>query len=129
MILQTQMELSYKNWRMMVKQNLGTSWIVLLTIITNLTVEKHQVDLFVMNTISITIKNQTPPTNETEGDRTKTFTPSDTIDIWTCSEILLGLKISGHTDTLTHASNLIDEIYHSGEIQNEQEHPNAPDKF
>ena len=40
-------------------------------------------------------------------------------------EILLGLNLSGHTDTLTEASNLIDELYKRGEIQNEQQYGNA----
>ena len=37
--------------------------------------------------------------------------PSIIIDIYNRLEILLGLKLSGHTDTLTEASNLIDELY------------------
>ena len=35
--------------------------------------------------------------------------PSKNIDIQTKLEVLLGLKLSGHTDTLTEASNLKDE--------------------
>ena len=38
----------------------------------------------------------------------KNVIPSNIIDIYTRLEILLGLKLSGHTDTLTEASNLID---------------------
>ena len=41
----------------------------------------------------------------------KIIVPSNIVDIYTRLEILLGLKLSGHTDTLTEASNLIDEIY------------------
>ena len=41
----------------------------------------------------------------------KIIIPSNIIDIYTRLEILLGLKLSGHTDTLTEASNLIDELY------------------
>ena len=37
--------------------------------------------------------------------------------------------MSGHTDTLTDASNLIDELYKRGEIQNEQQFQNAPNIF
>ena len=59
----------------------------------------------------------------------KTIIPSNIIDIYTRLEILLGLKISGHTDTLTEASNLIDELYKRGEIQNKQQYRNAPNKF
>ena len=51
------------------------------------------------------------------------------IDIYTRLEIPLGLKLSGHTDTLTEASNLIDELYKRGEMQNKQQYRNALDKF
>ena len=44
-------------------------------------------------------------------------------------ELLLGLKLSGHTDTPTEASNLIDELYKRGEIQNEQQYRKSLDKF
>ena len=47
--------------------------------------------------------------------------PSNIIDIYTRLEILLGLKLSGHSNTLTEASNLIDELYKRGEIQNKQQ--------
>ena len=59
----------------------------------------------------------------------KIITPSNIIDIYTRLEILLGLKLSGHTDTLTEASNLIDELFKIGEIQNEQQYRNTLDKF
>ena len=55
----------------------------------------------------------------------KIIIPSNKIDIYTRFEILLGLKLSGHTDTLTEASNLIDEIYKRGEIQNKQQYRKA----
>ena len=55
--------------------------------------------------------------------------PSNIIDVYTRLEVLLGLKLSGHTDTLTEASNLIDELYKRGEIQNKLEYRNAPNKF
>ena len=55
--------------------------------------------------------------------------PSNIIDIYTRLEVLLGLKLSGHTDTLTEASNLIDELYKRGEIQNKQQYRNALNKF
>ena len=59
----------------------------------------------------------------------KIFIPSNIIDIYTRLEILLGLKLSGHTDTLTEASNLIDELYKLGEIQNKRQYRNALNKF
>ena len=59
----------------------------------------------------------------------KIIIPSNIIDIYTRLEVLLGLKISGHTDTLTEASNLIDELFRLGEIQNKQQYRNALNKF
>ena len=59
----------------------------------------------------------------------KIIIPSNIIDIYTRLEILLGLKLSGHTNTLTEASNLIDEIYKRGEIQNELQNRNALNKI
>ena len=59
----------------------------------------------------------------------KYIIPSIVIDIYTRLEILLGLKLSGHRDTLTEASNLIDELYKRGEIHNEQQYQNAFNKF
>ena len=67
--------------------------------------------------------------NDLEGDGLKIIIPSNIIDIYTRLEILLGLKLSGHTDTLTEASNLIDELYKRGEIQNKQQYRNAIKKF
>ena len=59
----------------------------------------------------------------------KIIIPSNIIDIYTRLQVLLGLKLSGHSDTLTEASNLIDELYKQGEIQNKQQYRNALDKF
>ena len=59
----------------------------------------------------------------------KIITPSNIIDIYTRLEVLLGLKLSGHTNTLTVASNLIDKLYKRGEIQNKQQYRNALNKF
>ena len=68
--------------------------------------------------------------NDLEGQGIqKVIIPSNIIDIYTRLEILLGLKLSGHTDTLTEVSNLIDELYKRGEIQNGQQYRNAPNKF
>ena len=64
-----------------------------------------------------------------EGQGLKIIIPSNIIDMYTRLEILLGLKLSGHTDTLTEASNLIDEVYQRGEIQNKHQYRNAINKF
>ena len=37
--------------------------------------------------------------------------------------------LSGHTDTLSEASAIIDHLYKIGEIQNEQQYRNALDNF
>ena len=59
----------------------------------------------------------------------KIIIPSNIIYIYTRLEVLLGLKLSGPSDTLTEASNLIDELYKQGEIQNKQQYRNALNKF
>ena len=63
------------------------------------------------------------------GQGVKIIIPSNIIDIYTRLEVLLGLKLSGHTDTLTEASNLIDELYKRGEINTKQQYQNALNKF
>ena len=59
----------------------------------------------------------------------KIIIPSNIIDIYIRLEVLLGIKLSGHSNTLTEASSLIDELYKRGEIQFEQEYRNALNKF
>ena len=71
----------------------------------------------------------TDDSDDLQGEGVKFNIPPNIIDIHTRFEILLGLKLSSHTDTLTEASNLIDELYKRGEIQNEQQNRNALDKF
>ena len=67
--------------------------------------------------------------DDLQGQGIKIILPNNIIDIYTRLEILLGLKLSGHTDTLTQASNLVDELYKRGEIQNQQQYRNALNKF
>ena len=67
--------------------------------------------------------------NDLQGQRIKIFIRSNIIDIYTRLEFLLGLKLSGHADTLTEASNLIDELNKRSKIQNEKQYRNALDKF
>ena len=66
---------------------------------------------------------------EFEGQGVKIIIPSNIIDIYTRLEVILGLKLSGHANTLTEASNLIDELYKRGEIQNKRQYRNALNKF
>ena len=72
---------------------------------------------------------QSDSDSDLQGQGLKIIIPSNIIDIYTRLEVLLGLKLSGHTDTLTEASNLIDELYKRGEIQNKQQYRNALNKF
>ena len=67
--------------------------------------------------------------DDLQGDGVKIIIPSNIIDIYTRLEILLGLKLSGHTDTLTEASNLLDELYKLGDIKNKRQYQNALNKF
>ena len=64
-----------------------------------------------------------------EGQGVKIILPSNISDIYTRLEVLLGIKMSGHTVTPTEASNLIDKLYKRGDIQNEQKYRNAPNNF
>ena len=75
------------------------------------------------------IQNKTFDEIDLEGRGVKIIIPSNIIDIYTRLEVLIGLKLSGHTDTLTGASNLIDELYKRGEIQKKQQYRNALNKF
>ena len=76
-----------------------------------------------------TFEEITDDSDDLQGEGVKIIIPSNIIDIYTRLEILLGLKIAGHSDTLTEASNLIDELYKRGEIQNKQQYRNALNKF
>ena len=67
--------------------------------------------------------------SDIEGERVKIIIPSNIIDIYTRLEVLQGLKISGHTDALTEASYLIDELYKRGEIRIKQQYQNALNIF
>ena len=71
----------------------------------------------------------TDDSDDLQGEGLKITIPSNIIDIYTRLEGLLRLKLSDHTDSLTEACNLIDELYKRGEIQNEQQYRNALDKF
>ena len=76
-----------------------------------------------------TLEEITDDSGVLQGGGIKVVIPSNIIVIDTRLEILLGLKLSGHTDTLTEASNLIGELYKRGKIQNKQQYRNALNKF
>ena len=79
------------------------------------------------------VEIQNPPLpaieNDLQGEGVKIIIPSNITDTYTRLEVLLALRLSGHTDTLTEASNLIDETYKRGEIQKKQHYRNALNKF
>ena len=89
---------------------------------------KNELNNDVIRSMNLDTKPKTKPKLEGKGVE-KIIIPSSIIDIYTRLEVLLGLKVSGHTDTLTEASNLIDELYKRGEIQNKQQYRNALNKF
>ena len=76
-----------------------------------------------------TYEEITDDSNDLQCEGVKIIIPSNIIDIYTRLEILLGLKLSGHSDTLSEASFLMDELYKRGEIQNKQQYRNALNKF
>ena len=76
-----------------------------------------------------TFDELTDNSNDLQGEGVKIIIASNIIDIYTRLEVLLGLKLSGHTDTLTEVSYLIDELYKSVENQNQRQYRNAPNKF
>ena len=59
----------------------------------------------------------------------KIIIPSKLFVIQTRLGVLLGLNLSGHTNILAEASNVLEEFYRGGEIENEQQHRNALDNF
>ena len=109
--------------------------------------DKKEIDTYIRLLKTLNYKNYIPKSGEKNSGRYKNtnnilipinlqgrgiekiIIPSNIIDLYTRLEVLLGLKLSGHTDTLTEASNLIDELYKRGEIQNKQQYRNALDKF
>ena len=71
----------------------------------------------------------TDDSDSSQGEGVKINIPTNIIDFYTRLEVLRGLRLSGHTDTLTEASNLIHELYKRGEIHNKQQYRNALYKF
>ena len=89
---------------------------------------RYDLDDEVRRIVNLDTKPKTKPKLKGKGVE-KIIIPSNIIDIYTRLEVLLGLKLSGHTDTLTEASNLIDKLYKLGEIQNKKQYRNALKKF
>ena len=67
--------------------------------------------------------------DDLQGEGVKITIPSNIFDIDTRLEVLLGLKLSGHSETFTKANALIDQIYKLGEIQNKQQYRKAINNF
>ena len=89
---------------------------------------KFGLDDDVSRILNLDTKPKTKPKLKGRGVE-KIIIPSNIIVIYTRLEILLGLRLSGHSNILTEASNLIDELYKRGEIQNKQQYRNALNKF
>ena len=71
----------------------------------------------------------TDDSEDLQREGVKTIIPSNIIDIYTRFEILLGQKLSGHSNTLSEASNIIDDLYERVEKQNQQQYRNALNKI
>ena len=71
----------------------------------------------------------TGDSDDLQGEGVKIIKPSNVNCFYTRLAILLGLNLSGHIDTLTEASTLIDELYKIGELQNKQQYRNTLNKF
>ena len=71
------------------------------------------------------IENLEDVSDNLEDQGVKIIIPSNIIDSYTRLEVLIGLKLSGHNNTLTEASNLINELYKRSEIQKEQQRRNV----
>ena len=89
---------------------------------------KFELDDDVGRLLNLNTKHKNKPKLKGRGVE-KIIIPSNIADICTRLEVLLGLKLSGHSDTVTEAINLIDELYKRGEIQNKQQYRNALNKI
>ena len=67
--------------------------------------------------------------DDLEGQGLKIVILSNSLYTYNRLDTLLGVQLSGHTDTLTQASNLIDDLCKRVEISNEQQYLNALDEF
>ena len=86
---------------------------------------KNNLDERVNKSLSRSIQND----SDLEGQGIENIIiPSIIIDIYIRLEVLLGSKLSGHTDILTEASNLVDDLYKKGKIQNKQKNQKALNK-
>ena len=64
-----------------------------------------------------------------QGEGVKFIIPANIIDLYTTLEVLIGLKLSGDTNTLTEASNIIDELYKRKQTQDKPQYQNALDNM
>ena len=71
----------------------------------------------------------TDDSDDLQGKGFKKIIPSVIIDIYNRLELILGSYLFSHSDTLTEARNLRDELYKRGEIQNKLQYRYALDSF
>ena len=70
---------------------------------------KKNIDKISIPPLALPVDKNEAESVVSESEGMKFIIPSNIIDICTRPEMLLGLKLSGHTDTLTEASNLIEK--------------------
>ena len=87
-------------------------------------------DKHIKNNLDDDVRRLLKLDTELSGRRIKKIIIHSTIlEIYTRLEILLGLNLSGHTDTMTEASNLTDDLFKRGEKQKQKQYRNALDKL
>ena len=67
--------------------------------------------------------------NDNQGENMKFIIPSNIIHMWIRIDVLLELKLSGYTDTLTKARNVIDDLHKRCEVPNAKRYRNALGNF
>ena len=68
-------------------------------------------DIYIKKDLESDVRRILNLATKLSGRGIKIIMPSNIIDIYNRLEILLGLKLSGHTDTTAEAGNLIDQLY------------------
>ena len=71
---------------------------------------RKRVDNFLNGPLALPSDKNKEESDSLEGEEMEITILSNIIDIYNRLAVLLGLKLSDHTDTLTEASNLIDEL-------------------
>ena len=72
---------------------------------------KERVDKIRNPPLELPVDDDADESNDLQGGGMKTFILPNIIDIYTGLEVFFRKKLSGHSDTVTEAGNLIDNLY------------------